>query len=411
MTPAAAVSVVVVSRERPKALRRCLLGLSQLRYPLFEIVVIADAAGRSILREMPQAAHIKAVAYDDPNISEARNLGIAYSDGDVIAFIDDDAVPEPSWLTHLAAPFQYPDVSAAAGFVRGRNGISWQWRAETVDRTGLSRSLQVDRTQPTLLTGSAEQAVKTQGTNMAFRRDVLVELGGFDPNYRFFLEETDLNLRLAARQACTAVVPKAEVHHGFEESARRRADRVPRDLHEIGASWAVFLRRHGEAGENRSVWKRVQASERRRLVGHMVAGRLEPRDVRRLMRGLREGYKDGSERRQNLFRPIQRLGMGFLTFPAGNATSVVIAGRSRQRSSLRAMAQQQVAAGRVVSLMRFSRSIRYHKVQFNDLGYWEHTGGLFGRSIRSQRLFRFWLFGQRVQAETDRVRDVRLIPN
>ncbi len=409
MTAPAAVSVVVVSRERPKALRRCLIGLSQLRYYPFEIIVVADAGGRSILREMPQAAHIKAIAFDDPNISEARNLGIAHADGEIVAFIDDDAVPEPSWLTHLAAPFQHPDVSAAGGYVRGRNGISWQWKAETVDRTGLSRPLELDDVQPTLLTGSPEQGVKTQGTNMAFRRDTLVEMGGFDPNYRFFLDETDLNLRLAARHACTAVVPRAEVHHGFAESERRRPDRVPRDLHEIGASWAVFLRRHCDSQIRRGVWQRVMASERKRLVEHMVAGRLEPRDVRRLLRGLRQGYKDGNERRQNLFRPIQDLGGGFATFPVSDADSVVLSGRATRKRHLRRTAQQQVAAGRIVTLMRFSRTTRYHRVAFTDQGYWEQTGGLFGKSERTQPTFRFWLFSQRVRAETDRVRDVRLI--
>ncbi|MEX0283968.1 MAG: glycosyltransferase family 2 protein [Paracoccaceae bacterium] len=410
MTDAATVSVVVVSRERPRALRRCLLGLSQLRYPVFEIVVVADAAGRSILREMPQAAHIKAIAYDEPNISEARNIGIAHSDGEVIAFIDDDAVPEPSWLTHLAGPFQYQEVAAAGGFVRGRNGISYQWKAQTVDRAGQTRNLEVDPAQPTLLTGNPDQAVKTQGTNMAVRRDVLVELGGFDPNYRFFLDETDLNLRLAARLACTAVVPLAEVHHGFAESARRRADRVPRDLSEIGASWAVFLRRFCQPPEQRAAWNLVLASERRRLVQHMVAGRLEPRDVRGLMRGLRKGYKDGSERRQNLHRPILELGGGFLPYPVNAASSVVLAGRPLQRRALHETALQQVAAGRVVTVMRFSRTARYHKVAFTDQGVWEQTGGLFGKSVRNQPAFRFWRFHNRVEAETDRVHHLRLIP-
>jgi len=409
MTSAAAVSVVVVSRERPEALRRCLIGLSQLRYYPFEIVVIVDSFSRAILREMPQAAHMKIVEFDEPNISEARNIGIAHADGDVVAFIDDDAVPEPSWLTHLTAPFQYAEVAASAGFVRGRNGVSWQWRAETVDRTGVSRPLEVDEVQPTLLTGTPEQGVKTQGTNMAFRREVLVEMAGFDPNYRFFLDETDLNLRLAARNACTAVVPRAEVHHGFAESTRRRPDRVPRDLREIGASWAVFLRRHCDVGTRKGVWARILASERRRLVRHMVAGRLEPRDVRRLMRGLRQGHKEGTERRQNLLRPIQDLGGGFQTFPASDAESMVVAGRRIRAKALRQESLQQVASGRIVTMMQFSRTSRFHKITFTDDGYWLQTGGLFGKSDRTQRLFRLWRFRNRVEAEIERIRDVRLI--
>ena len=91
------VSVVVVSRDRPMALRRCLAGLAQLQYDPFEIVVVADAQGCAAVAGSDMATHIKIVPFEQPNISEARNLGISHSAGDIIAFIDDDAVPEPSW--------------------------------------------------------------------------------------------------------------------------------------------------------------------------------------------------------------------------------------------------------------------------------------------------------------------------
>ena len=75
---------------------------------------------------------------------------------------------------------------------------------------------------------------------MAVRRDVLAALGGFDPAYHFYLDETDLNMRLAQAGHATALCPRALVHHGFAASTRRRKDRVPADLFDIGASWAVF---------------------------------------------------------------------------------------------------------------------------------------------------------------------------
>ena len=76
---------------------------------------------------------VKSVPFDTSNISAARNAGIAMAAGNVIAIIDDDAVPEPSWLTHLTAPFADPAVAASGGYVIGRNGISFQWKGRTVD--------------------------------------------------------------------------------------------------------------------------------------------------------------------------------------------------------------------------------------------------------------------------------------
>ena len=133
------VSVVVVSRDRPDALLRCLTGLLQVQYTPFEVVVVADQPGCSAAARW--AEQIKIVPFDRPNISEARNLGISNAAGEIIAFIDDDAVPEPSWLTHLIAPFERADVAAAGGFVRGRNGISFQWQARSVDETGATAQI------------------------------------------------------------------------------------------------------------------------------------------------------------------------------------------------------------------------------------------------------------------------------
>ena len=90
------VSVVIVSRDRPDYLRRCLTGVLQLRYPNFEIVVAAD---RDSLGHVPgelPAGRIKTVQVDDANIALARNLACDAAAGEIVAFVDDDAVPETS---------------------------------------------------------------------------------------------------------------------------------------------------------------------------------------------------------------------------------------------------------------------------------------------------------------------------
>ena len=402
------VSIVIVSRHRPDALRRCLIGVSQLRYDPFEVVVVADPDSCKALRILPQAADIRVVPFDQANISAARNLGIGAAAGQIVAFIDDDAVPEPNWLRFLIAPFADAGVAAVGGFVRGRNGISWQNRAQSVDQTGLQVPLDVDPDRPTVLTPVAGRAIKTEGTNMAVRRSVLAKMGGFDPRFRFFLDETDLNLRLAACGLRTAISPRAEVHHGYAASARRRADRAPVDLTEIGASWAVFLGKHCAPDLQDAAWARVKTDERARAMSHMVAGTLEPRDVRRLMRGLVRGYRRGGERQAVPTPVLTHHPQSFRPFPRRREVrSIVLSGRVWSRRRLRRQAQKDVEAGNVVTVIRLSPTAMFHRVTFTQDGYWEHTGGVFGRSDRSQKLISLWTFARRVQAEANRVATAR----
>ena len=99
-----------------------------------------------------------------------------------------------------------------------------------------------------------------------------------------------------AGRPCHGAGALAQVHHGFEASATRRDDRVPRDLFEIGASWAVFQRKHIPKDVRVAHCDAQITQERKRLLEHMVAGRLEPRDVRRLMKRLKAGYAEGLTR-------------------------------------------------------------------------------------------------------------------
>ena len=397
------VSVVVVSRNRPAALRRCLLGLSQLRHPAFEIIVIADPDGLAAARRQGFEETAKLLEFDEPNISAARNLGITHAAGEIVAFIDDDAVPEPLWLHHLTAPAERNDVIAMGGYVRGRNGISFQWKARGLDSRGGSYSLSVDEIHATVLTPPPGHAVKTEGTNMAFRRDTLVALGGFDPAFQYYLDETDLNMRLARTGQATAIVPLAEVHHGFEANRVRTADRVPRDLFDIGASWAVFARKHIPAGDQADHWIGIQTAERRRLVRHMVSGALEPRSVRYLLARLSEGHAAGLTRSIKAKQLPRQSASPFMRFVGSVKPHIGIFTRPARVRRDRERAQKLVEKGYVVTLLSLSPSALYHRVSFTEAGVWEQSGGLFGRSERDQPLFRLSPRRSRNRNEMERV--------
>jgi len=399
------VSIIVVSRGRPDALRRCLLSLSQLFYHPFEVVVVADADGRAAMDEF--AGQTKMIAFDDPNISAARNAGLDHAAGQIVAFIDDDAVAEPSWLDHLIAPFSDPSVSASGGWVRGRNGISFQNKSRMADKDGQHSPVAHPGPDPILLRGSADAAPRTEGTNMAWRRAALADLGGFNPAYRFFLDETDLNMRLARRGGTTALVPLAQVHHGFAPSVYRRADRVPLDLFEIGASWAVFLNHYSDHPKDARHAARL--AERTRMIRHAIRGNVWPSAIRARLAEFDAGYAEGATRSDGRWTPAEP--PPFQPFHDAPAvrSSIAIAAGLRKSNAARRAARAAVANGERVSLWTLSATTLYHQVRFDDGGFWHHAGGIWGRSDRAMPLISPMSIRRRVALEVAKVSKIREI--
>lgn len=402
------VSVIIVSRGRPDALLRCLTAVAQVQYRPFEVVVVACPEGIAVTETQEVFPDLKCIAFDEANISAARNLGLVHAAGEIVAFIDDDAVPEPQWLWHLVAPEQRGDVAAMGGYVRGRNGISFQYKARTLDAQGGAHEVEIDPLQATVLVPPKGRAVKTEGTNMAFRRDVLIGIGGFDPAFRFFLDETDVNMRIARAGHATALVPLAQVHHGFAASATRRDDRVPRDLFEIGASWAVFQRKHIAKDARAQHWQAQVIAERKRLIGHMVAGRLEPRDVRRLMKRLGSGYAEGLSRSFGGTRLARHAVLPFRPAHVPKRIAHFTAVRGfRGKPAIAAAAGRVAGAARIETVLVLSFTALFHRVFFDESGVWVQRGGVFGRSERDAPLFRISTKARRVLSERARVARVR----
>lgn len=397
----APASVIIVSRHRPAALMRCLIGLRQQDHPRFEIIVVADPAAADAVQHLP----LKLLRFDEANISAARNLGLSQASAPVVAFVDDDAVPEPTWLSRLTAPFLNPQVVAATGYVIGRNGISYQWRASEVDKFGDDHPLV--STGAFLKTGSPDRAVKTQGTNCAFRRDALLAIGGFDPAFRFYLDEADVNLRLAPL-GLTAVDPAALVHHGYAASARRRADRVPTSLYEIAASTAVFLRRHAPEADLPAAWSRLHTGQSARVFAHVRAGRLRRAEADGLLATLQDGWADGMARPLSDLAALPEPQTPLAPCPdSGPRPGLVLSGRIWRKRRLLDQARQAVADGHIVTVICLAPTLRAHRVTFHPDGFWVQQGGIFGRSGRSGPRFRLIGFARRVAEEIRRVSDIR----
>ncbi|MEM7722183.1 MAG: glycosyltransferase [Pseudomonadota bacterium] len=396
------ISVIVVSSGRAAALCRCLTAVAQMPHPALELVVVADEDGLAAITRLPFHGDIVQVAQTGPNISTARNDGIAAASGEVLAFIDDDAVPEPSWAGALAEVFADPGVMAATGPVLGRNGISLQWGRMAVNRFGQDRWLE---------DGSAlasGEVLKLHGTNMAIRRAALDQVGGFDRAFAFYLDDTDMALRLGGRAGAVRYLSDAVVLHGFAASVRRREDRVPLSLFDVGASTAVFLRKYAPVVDHPTHLRALEAAQQARLLRFARKRKLGVRDMRRVMESLMEGLHAGAERPFDDTALPERSQRSFQTLTrAVQHPMQVLSGWRHQGPRLRQAAADLLAEAYPVTLFLFDPTPRKHKVRFTEGGWWEQTGGLYGSSDRSGARFQPWRFSGRVAAECRRVARLR----
>src|SRR5262249_17401124 len=108
------ISVVVCSYNGVATINETLTALSQLNYPDYEVIVVDDGstdATASIVR-----AHAgRLIQTENKGLSNARNIEMEAATGEIIAYIDDDAYPDPDWLKFLAATFLSTDHVGIGG--------------------------------------------------------------------------------------------------------------------------------------------------------------------------------------------------------------------------------------------------------------------------------------------------------
>lgn len=285
MTPQAA-TVVIVSYQRPAHLSACVQKV--LAQGPGAVIVVADPSGMSALDTLPDAP-VRRIPFAERNISAARNLGLAQVATPLVVFIDDDSRPEPGWLAALCAAFAAQDVIAATGPVRTGDTNRWQFRGEQIDRQARLRALNLPDGPMRCFEAQENSTMVTIGTNCAFRVNLLCQIGGFDQKFRYYLDESDLNMRLMRFQAKTAFVPNAQVRHYRAAGPYRRADGQLKDRSEVGASLVRFLQRHGDPARFEKDLEAAFEVENRRMLRGMQRGDLEPRDVLRGRAQLRCG--------------------------------------------------------------------------------------------------------------------------
>lgn len=210
------VSLIINTYNRLHTLPSTLNSLNYLRYPHLEIIVVDGPSTDGTLNYLQTvwANKIKIYTCNQANLAKSRNIGIMQASGDIVCFIDDDAVPEADWLDELVSAYQDNKVAAVGGWTRDHTGVDYQTRHVLYTRTSMSEAVDIsDPLQNLSYTPNAEKFPGLAGVNSSFRRSALLEIGGFDEEYAYLAEEADVVLRLLDAGYEIRTVPTAEVHH------------------------------------------------------------------------------------------------------------------------------------------------------------------------------------------------------
>lgn len=238
-------SVVINTLNRACLLRNAIDGLRHQRHDSFEIIVVNGPSKDQTEAFLANQSDVRSGRCPEANLSMSRNIGIAMARGDIVAFLDDDAVPEPAWLTRLEIGYRAKRVGAVGGYIRDHTGVRYQSRVTVCDRLGDCEGFEA-ATSVGLEKGGDRpwRFLSPTGANASFRRSALLEIGGFDETFAYFLDETDVNIRLLEAGWEVRFVPGAEVHHKYAPSAQRDHKKVPHSLFNPCCSKAYFALRH-----------------------------------------------------------------------------------------------------------------------------------------------------------------------
>ncbi|MCI0460222.1 MAG: glycosyltransferase, partial [Gemmataceae bacterium] len=219
------VSVVINTYNRGPSLRRTLDALRYQTHDPFEVIVVNGPSTDNTEEVLADYPDVRTARCPEVHLSRSRNVGVAEAVGDIIAFIDDDALPEPTWLAELAAAYDSPRVGGAGGVTFDHTGFQYQYQYSVCDRLGKTR-FDVRPPFDAYNAPGADPVVYLQGTNCSFRRPCLVEIGGFDEEIEYYMDEVDVCRRVIDLGYVLRPLASAAVHHKYLASHLRNSKKV-----------------------------------------------------------------------------------------------------------------------------------------------------------------------------------------
>ena len=213
------ISLIICTRDRCQKLARHFEALGRLTFEGRREIIIVDNGSidetTAVVREFIRAAPapVSLAVEPKPGKSNALNTALEIAQGEIIVFTDDDCYPAPDFLSKAWAAFRDPSV----GYITGR--IMLHDQADVPETINESTTPLTFPGRRYLYPGSV------MGANMAFRRKVLMDIGGFDPLFGpgapfHSTEDLDVGSRASAKGWMGQYHPEVVVRHHHERKAR-----------------------------------------------------------------------------------------------------------------------------------------------------------------------------------------------
>jgi GT2 family glycosyltransferase len=178
------VSIVICSYNGARTITDTFEALRALDYPDFEVILVDDGS-RDETAAIGRWYGARVISTENRGLSSARNTGCEAATGEIVAYVDDDAYPDRHWLKYLVHRFLQEEVVGVGGPNLPPPGDGAIAECVAHAPGGPVHVLLADT-----------EAEHIPGCNMAFRREALVLVNGFDPVFRAAGDDVDLCWRL-----------------------------------------------------------------------------------------------------------------------------------------------------------------------------------------------------------------------
>lgn len=330
------VSVIINTLNRAKHLSALLAALEQQSYPYFEVVVVNGPSTDNTAEVLEQyGSRIKQGTCSEANLSMSRNIAIELSAGDFVAFIDDDALPcDEHWVANFIYYIIWnksQNIGAVGGPVKHKDTEHFEFKNGATSDYGFQIFREEDM-KNTLLDGVRWVQGVPGGNNM-IKKEALYKIGGFDERFIYYLDETDVCIRLARLGLKIYNNPINHIRHFKAVSGVRKSTYDQRwDI--IARSDTFYAMKNGADILPVRLFKVLTQFYKKHFYKEIVQahreGRITAAEYKEYKRRLHSGFRQGlkwaftQNRGKSFLQNTSNIFVPFIELPLSETTSKVV---------------------------------------------------------------------------------------